>query len=106
MKKIRDFLISLKVYFARTASYISLINSAMILFLLLSDLEKYGIDLEIKDWIVPLFVLGIVSMLIFGYLEYTFFFEAEQKKTSERNPYTKDIIARLERIERRLGKKK
>ena len=106
MRWLRDLIISLKVYMARTTSYIGLINSAMILFLFLSNLEKYGIDVEIKDWIVPIFLLGIVTMLIFGYFEYRFFYEQEQRKTSSMNPYTKDIIERLDRIEKRLNKKK
>ena len=66
--KIRDSLIKLKVYMARTSSYISLVNTAMILFLFLSNLERYNIDIEIQDMILPIFVVGLFGMLLFGFL--------------------------------------
>jgi hypothetical protein len=72
--KARDFLIQVKIYMARTSSYISLVNTAMILFLFLSNLEKYNINIRIKKWIIPMFIAGILVMLFFGYLEYKFFF--------------------------------
>jgi len=46
---LRGLLIRLKLYMSRTGSYISLVNTAMILFIFLSDLEKYNIDIEIRD---------------------------------------------------------
>ncbi len=106
MKKFRDFIINLKVYMARTASYIGLLNTGMILFLFLSNLEKYGIDVEIKDFILPLFVVSLLGMLLFGYLEYRFFYEQEQRKTSGNNPYILEIVERLDRIEKKLNKKR
>lgn len=106
MRKFRDFIINLKVYMARTASYIGLLNTAMILFLFLSNLEKYGIDIEIKDSLLPLFIVGLFLMLLFGYLEYKFFYEQEQRKTSGNNPYILEIVERLDRIEKKLNKKR
>ena len=100
--KIRDFAIKLKVYMARTSSYVSLINTAMILFLFLSNLEKYNIDIDIRNWIIPIFVIGISIMLLFGYFEYKFVYHQEQKTTQKKNPYMKDIIKRLDRIEKKL----
>jgi len=100
---LRDFFIRLKVYISRTGSYISLINTVMILFLFLSNLEKYEIDIEIKEWIIPLFMIGVLGMLVFGYLEDKLGFYSQEKKTTEsRSPYLKDIINRLDRIEKKL----
>ena len=66
---LRNFFIQLKVYLNRTRGYIGIINTAMILFLFLSSLENYNIDIWIKDWIIPIFVLGILGMFLFGYIE-------------------------------------
>ena len=104
--KLRNFLIKLKVYMGRTGSYIGLINTAMILFLFLSNLEKYGIDVDIKDWMIPIFIFGVIGMLTFGFLEYKFFYGQEQKTTQSRSPYFKEIMERLDRIEKKIGKKK
>jgi hypothetical protein len=77
----------------------------MILFLFLSSLEKYNIDIWIQDWIIPLFVLGIIGMFVFGYIEDKLgFYRQEQKETQDRNPYMKDIVDRLEKIEKKLEK--
>ncbi|MFH2020821.1 MAG: hypothetical protein ABIJ34_05370 [archaeon] len=101
--KLRRFLIKIKLYIARTGSYISLINTVLILFLFLSDLKKYGIYIAIKDWIVPLFIMGVLMMVLFGYIEEKLgFYSEEQRSASSRNPYMKDIIERLDRIEKKL----
>jgi hypothetical protein len=46
--KLRDVFIRIKVYFTRTSSYVGMLNTTMILFLLLSNLEKYGVDIELQ----------------------------------------------------------
>ncbi len=102
--KLRNILIQIKVYMARTSSYISLVNTAMILFLFLSNLERYNIDIDIKNWMVPIFVFGVGGMLLFGYLEYKFVYSQEQKTTQRKNPYMNDIIKRLDRIEKTQDK--
>ena len=105
--KIRDSLIKLKVYMARTSSYISLVNTAMILFLFLSNLERYNIDIEIQDMILPIFVVGLFGMLLFGFLEDKLgFYSQEQKTTQSRSPVLNDIVKRLDRIEKKAKKYK
>ena len=104
--KLRNFFIRLKVYMSRTSSYLSLINTAMILFLFLSNLEKYNYDIEIKDMIVPLFILGLFMMLLFGYLEDKLgFYRQEQRTTQSRSPYMREMLDRLENIEKKLKHK-
>ena len=89
----------------RTSSYISLINTAMILFLFLSNLEKYNIDIRIQDWIVPLFFIALCSMFLFGYIEDKLGFHTqEQRAKQSRSPYFNEILDRLEKIEKKLEK--
>lgn len=104
--KLRNLLIQLKVYMGRTSSYISLVNTAMILFLFLSNLEKYEIDIRIEKLILPMFIFGLSLMLFFGFLEDRLgFYRQEQKTVQSRSPYFKEIIDRLEKIEKKIQKK-
>ena len=104
--KLRAFFIRLKVYMSRTSSYLSLVNTAMILFIFLSNLERYNIDIEIKDMIIPLFILGLFMMLLFGYLEDKLgFYRQEQRTTQSRSPYMREILDRLNSIEKKLKNK-
>lgn len=103
--KLRNLFIRIKVYLARSASYISMVNTAMILFLFLSNLEKYGIDLWIGHLIFPLILLGIILMIGFGYIEDKLgFYTQEQKTTQSRSPYLNEILHRLDTIEKKLKK--
>jgi len=104
-EKFRYLIVRFRVYMMRAGSYISLVNTAMILFLFLSNLEKYGIDVDIKDWIIPLFMVGILGMVLFGYIEDKLGFYAEEQKTTQmRSPVFNEIISRLDRIEKKLKK--
>ena len=72
----------------------------------MSNLEKYNIDIEIREMILPVFILGISLMLLFGYLEDKLgFYSQEQRTTQSRSPYLRDIIKRLDKIEKTLKKK-
>ena len=108
--KLRNLFIQLKVYMGRTNSYIGLINTAMILFLFMSNLEKYSIDINIQSWIVPLFIIGLFGMFLFGFLEDKLgFYKQEQKTTQSRSPYFSQILKKLDKLEEkvnRLEKKK
>ena len=101
---VRDRLVYLKLYMSRALSYITLINTGMVLFLFLSNLEKYGIDIRIQEWIIPLFLIGIFLLVLFGFLEDRLgFYSQEQRTTQSRNPYMTDIIERLDRIEEKIA---
>jgi hypothetical protein len=77
----------------------------MILFLFLSNLERYNIDVRIQDWIIPLVIIGLGSMFLFGYLEDRFGFHTqEQRAKQSRSPYFKEILNRLDKIEQKLEK--
>jgi len=100
---VRRKLIRTKLYYQRALGYISIVNSAMLLFLLLSNLEKYGIDLNIEKLFFPILIAGVIIMILFGYLEDKLgFLREESYFVSKRNPQMQEIIDRLERIEKKL----
>ncbi len=99
---IRRFLVYSKVWAQRTMSWMSIINSGMILFLVLAKLQDYGIKIAITRWFMPIFILIIVLMVLAGYIEDKAGFHREElKEITKRNPVYKEIIERLERIEKK-----
>ena len=106
MKKLRSKLVLSKIFVHRSLSYVAIINAGMLLFLVLSQLELYGIDVEITRWFIPIFICTIFLMILFGYLEDKLgFFQEEAKTAAKRNPYFNDIVDRLDRIEKKMDKK-
>ncbi|MFQ5475053.1 MAG: hypothetical protein ACE5DM_04420 [Candidatus Nanoarchaeia archaeon] len=96
-----------KVFINRALSYAAIVNSGMILFLLLSRLQDYGVNIHITKWFFPIFIVGIFAMMLVGYIDYKLgFHQEEQRLVTERNPYMKDIVDRLDRIEMNLSKRK
>lgn len=92
-----------KMFMSRTASYLAIINAGMILFLVLTRLEDYGIDIEIEKYFFPILLLGLVILAIFGWLDDKLgFHEMERKHVEKRNPYMRDILDRLDRIEKKI----
>ena len=92
-----------KIYYQRALGYISIINSSMILFLFLSNLEKYGIDIEIKNWFIPLLILGVLGLIFIGYIEDRLgIFEAENSVRTKKVPQTQIMIDKLETIEKEI----
>lgn len=103
MSKIRTFLVKNKIYLQRTTSWISALNSGMILFLVLGKLQEYGVKVSITKWFLPMYIGIIIAMIYFGYLEDKFgFFKEEIKTQQKRNPYMNEIIERLDRIEKKI----
>ena len=80
-----------------------MINSAMIIFLVLAKLQDYGYKIYITAWIVPIFLGFFLLMILFGYIEdKTGFYREESHAAAKRNPFFKEIIDRLDRIEKKL----
>jgi len=101
-----NFLIYFKIWISRTMSWVNMINSGMILFLVLSKLQDYGIKIPISVWFFPIYVLVIVLMILFGYFEDKLgFFREESRITTKRNPQIEELLRRLERIEKKLDVK-
>jgi len=60
----------LKTYVHRTTTYISLINSGMLLFLFLSKLKEAGlINADLDKLFFPLFIGGFFCLLLLGWFE-------------------------------------
>jgi hypothetical protein len=102
----RKVLVHSKVWAQRTMSWIAILNSAMILFLVLAKLQEYGFEIAITKWFLPLFVVLIVFLVFFGYLEDRAGFQREEThEIAKRNPVYNDILKRLDRIEKKIENK-
>jgi len=102
-KKIK-FIIYFKIWISRTMSWVNMLNSGMILFLVLSKLQDYGFLLPIKFWFFPIYILVIILMIIFGYFEDKLgFFREESRIATKRNPQMEEILQRLKNIEEKMN---
>ena len=94
-----------KINIGRSMSYVAIINSGMILFLMLSKLQDYGIPIYITKWFIPIFILSIIAMIIVGYVDYRLGFHREEAmKSRARDPYFAEVLEKLEKIEEQLKK--
>lgn len=106
----KNKLVLLKMYFLRSVSYLALVNSAMLAFLMLSNLERYGIDINMRTWALPIAVIGITTLILFGWLEDKLGLWSEENRIiTARNPQiaelNKKMDALLEKVERLEGNK-
>jgi len=102
----REILIECKILIQRSMSYVSIINSGMILFLMLSQLQEYGVNIPLTRWFFPLFFASVAAMLVVGFLDTRLgFFRTEHRRNTQRNPYFEEIIRRLDRIEKQRRKR-
>ena len=103
----RKILIYSKLWIQRTMSWVAMVNSGMILFLVLSKLQDYGIKIYITAWFIPIYIAIILLMILFGYLEdRAGFYREESREATKRNPYFREILERLSKIEKDLRKSK
>ena len=100
--KVRNFMVYAKVWMQRTMSWIAVANSGMILFLVLSQLQKqYGFEIYITAWFIPIYIAVILLMILLGYIEdRAGLYREESRAASARNPYFKEILERLNTIEK------
>jgi len=92
-----------KMYMSRTAGYLALVNAGMILFLVLTRLEDYGMDIKIESYFLPILLGGFFILAIFGWLEDSLgFHHLEREHIEKRNPYMKKILDKLDNIENKL----
>lgn len=102
--KIRNGLMEWKVYLTRSNSYIVIMNSAMLIFLLLARLQDFGIKITITKYYIPICICSLLLMLLFGFLDVKFgFFKEEKRRTSGRNPYFLNLTKEVKRIHKRLN---
>jgi len=105
LKKFRDWLIMLKIYFGRSQSYLSIANTSMILIVLLTTLKDKGyVNFDITAYFIPLVALGMVLLILLGYFELKFFrgLNKEQEYYAQMNPFMVEIKDKIDSIETKL----
>jgi hypothetical protein len=103
--KIRTFIIHWRIYLSRGITYLSLINSSMILFLFLSRLKEVGlIHANIDNYFVSLLVLGIASLTFLGWFEVRKLrvFSEESRTLFNLDPCHRDMNEKLDTILEKL----
>lgn len=70
LKRLRYKVFYLKQYMHRTASYLALLNSAMIIYLVLSQMYERGvINFNVEKYFFPLVVMGFCLLVFWGWFE-------------------------------------
>lgn len=105
---IKKIFADIKIFIGRAQSYVSMLNSGMIFFLFLSKVKDAGyIHIELEKLMVVLFFITLLGMILIGFIEDKLkLHDEENKRVWDRNPHIKDIIARLERIETEIKKRR
>jgi len=99
----RNLAVYFKIWIQRAMSWVTIANSGMILFLVLSKLQEYGVSIYITLWFIPLYIVVIFLLMFLGYLEdKAGFFREEQRLSSLKNPYLVEISNKLDRIEKEV----
>lgn len=93
----------IKFCMARTTGYLSLINSAMLLLLVM---DKFGIS--VRTYAIPIYVLGAISLFLIGYVEVKYFKgqQEESKLLYEYSPYAMLMLENQKKILDHLGDSK
>jgi hypothetical protein len=103
--KVINAAIQSKFWIQRTMSWLAIVNSAMILFLVLSKLQDYGLKIYITRWFIPIYIATLVLMILFGYIEDKLgVFKKESEILQKKTPYVNEMMERLERIEKKLDR--
>lgn len=106
-KTLRTKFVDIKIFIGRAQSYVSMMNSGMILFLFLAQVKAAEIiTWPIENMILLIIPIGILGMAFIGWVEDKFKVHSEEnKRVSDRNPRMDEIIERLKRIEKNQGVK-
>ena len=108
LNSIRKFLINIKMWMSRVMSWIALFNAGMILFMFLSTLENYGVNINLTRYGLLIFVGMLFFVILLGYLEVRFgFLKEEIDFQQKRNPQIQEILREQREIKKLLkgGKK-
>ena len=103
--KVRDIAMLWKSYLGRSSGYVAIFNAGMLVFLSLSNLEKYGVDINMATWGIPIALSGICFMIFIGYLEdYFGFWRQEVHVSNQRNPLLLEMRDELRALRTELKK--
>lgn len=99
--KIRETLMLWKLYISRSVTYLSIINSGMILFLFLSRLKEKGvISWSLENYIILIVFVGLLILLLVGWIEINFMkgFEKENEIGFTFTPQYVDMKEKIDKI--------
>ena len=103
LMKIREGLVRTKIRLQRTTTYLAIFNSGMIFFLFLSKLQDYGINIHITKWFFPLYILTMISLFVFGWLDDKVgLYREEMKQSQDKNPYMSEMQRRFDSLEKKM----
>ena len=78
----RNKLMLFKQYISRTVTYLSIINSGMILFLVLSKLKEAGyVSANLDKYFFIIFAVGIMGLLIIGWIDIKYLKAMQEENT-------------------------
>jgi len=101
---IRDKTMLWKSYLARSAGYVALFNAAMLIFLSLSSLENYGIDIDLAKWGFLIVAGGSFIAIFAGYLEDKFGFWREETAVAQRrNHYFMEMYEDVKEMKKEIS---
>lgn len=100
---IKSKFIHAKIFAQRTMTYVSILNTMMLLFLILKSLKDYGFNLNLKIWFIPIMVVGLFMLVLIGYIEDRLgMYRMEIEAVHNRSPQLVEILAKVKDIEKRL----
>ena len=100
---IRVSLARLKIYVSRATTYMSLLNSGMLIFLLLAQLKTFGINISLTTYALPVFILSMLGCIFLGYLDWKLkIYEEENRQSTSTNPQVMEILNRVKSIEEQI----
>ena len=93
-------LINSKIFIQRSMSWVSILNSGLLLFLVLSKLQDYGFSFNLEKFFFPIFLVTILILIVLGYLEDKLgFFEKENMERAKRDP-TYKLLKNIVRVKK------
>ena len=101
-------LAALKIIFDRGRNYASIAQFILVIFIAVKELQTTNVGSMLPRTAItaPIgLLLALVGMMVLGYIDYVFIYSHEQERSSAKNPAMQELFERLDRIEKRLGKK-
>jgi hypothetical protein len=85
-------------------SYAAMINSAMLLVILLTDMDKYGIKIPVAAYFFQIMIVGVILMILWGYLEDKLgMWRYEQAIQYNRSEIITSISSRINLIDKKIN---
>lgn len=94
-----------KIYIQRSLSWISILNSGMILFLVLDKIKAYGYNINITKLYFPLVIITFILLVFAGFIEDKLQIYKEERNWADvRSPNVTQVNEKLDEILQRLKK--